>query len=65
MAPVETPLQVELAYSPRADAVQRVQLALAPGACVRDALRASGWFDDAAIGALTSPCRRPGAPVRV
>jgi putative ubiquitin-RnfH superfamily antitoxin RatB of RatAB toxin-antitoxin module len=54
MAPAEAPLRIELAYSPQADAMQRVQLQLAPGACVRDALQASGWFDDPAIAALAA-----------
>lgn len=54
MAPAEAPLRVELVYSPQADSVQRLQLTLAPGACVRDALRASGWFDDTAITALAT-----------
>ncbi|MES2989846.1 MAG: RnfH family protein [Pseudomonadota bacterium] len=36
------PLNVSVAYSPRAGEVDEVQLQLAPGATVADALRASG-----------------------
>jgi putative ubiquitin-RnfH superfamily antitoxin RatB of RatAB toxin-antitoxin module len=39
------PLAVSVAYSPRAGVVDEVQLRLAAGACVSDALRASGLLE--------------------
>lgn len=53
MAPDEAAdLRVEVVRSPGPDTVQRVELQLPPGASVRDALRATGWWDDEAIPGL-------------
>ena len=44
MAPAEQ-MEVEVVCSPRAGAVLRKHVSLKAGACVRDALQASGLFD--------------------
>ena len=45
MAPADTPLRVEVAYSPAPRRVQCVALLLPPGSSVADALRASGVLE--------------------
>lgn len=42
MAPAEAPLQVEVVFCPGPGQDERVALQLPPGACVADALQASG-----------------------
>lgn len=43
MGNVESPIQVELAWSPRAGEVVRLTLSLPQGATIADAIAQSGW----------------------
>lgn len=51
MAPAEALLAVEVVYCPRPGVAERVQLQLAPGATLADALRASGLVERHALPA--------------
>ncbi len=43
MGHVESPIRVELAWSPRAGEVLRLTLSLPPGTTIADAISQSGW----------------------
>jgi len=48
----EVPLTVELLWSPRPEAWQRLSLQLPAGSTIAEALRASGCFDEAGLRSL-------------
>ena len=49
MAPAESPLRVEVAFSAEPRQVQRTPLLLPPGSTVADALRASGLIEEVGL----------------